>query len=100
MALLAQKPEMTVSALVNASGMRQPQVSKHLKVLAAASVVAVRPEGRRRHYRLDPAGLKAGHDWFGQFEDVWQARFDALDAIVSADADPDHRLGPTRHALS
>lgn len=83
--LLHQHGEMTVSALVDASGMRQPQVSKHLKVLASASAVAVRPQGRCRYYRLDPKGLKAAHDWFRQFEDVWQSRFDALDALVSND---------------
>ena len=86
MTLLRHNGEMTVTALVDASGIRQPQVSKHLKVLAGASVVTVRPEGRRRHYRLDPTGLKAAHEWFAQFEDVWQSRFDALDALVSNDS--------------
>ncbi len=81
--------EATVSELVAASGMRQPQVSKHLKVLADASLVAVRTDGRYRRYRLDGRGLRAAHDWFASFEDVWQARFDTLDALVSTDHDPD-----------
>lgn len=90
--LLRQRGESTVTDLVESSGLRQPQVSKHLKVLAEAALVAVRPEGRRRHYRLDGRGLKAAHDWFASFEDVWQARFDALDALVSTDSN----LHPTR----
>jgi len=81
--LLHQQQEATVTQLVARSGLRQPQVSKHLKVLADASLVAVRSEGRFRNYRLDGRGLQAAHEWFASFEDVWQARFDALDALVS-----------------
>ena len=87
--LLRDRTEATVSELVDASGLRQPQVSKHLKVLAAAALVSVRAAGRNRHYRLDGRGLQAAHDWFASFEDVWHARFDTLDELVSADSAPD-----------
>ena len=86
--LLHQRAESTVSELVEASGLRQPQVSKHLKVLAEADLVAVRADGRHRRYRLEGTGLQAAHDWFASFEDVWQMRFDALDELVSTDPDP------------
>jgi len=90
--LLHQRKELTVSELVDASGLRQPQVSKHLKALAGAALVSARADGRHRHYRLDGRGLQAAHDWFGSFENVWHARFDALDELVSTDPgpDPDH----------
>ena len=83
--LLHDRRESTVSELVDASGLKQPQVSKHLKVLARAALVAARVDGRYRRYRLDGRGLQAAHDWFGSFEDVWHARFDALDELVSAE---------------
>lgn len=83
--LLHQQDESTVSELVRASGLNQPQVSKHLKVLASAMLVSVRADGRHRHYRLDGAGLQAAHDWFASFDDVWHARFDTLDELVSTD---------------
>ncbi|MGI9607034.1 MAG: ArsR/SmtB family transcription factor [Acidimicrobiales bacterium] len=86
--LLHQHEEATVSELVEASGLRQPQVSKHLKVLAGAALVSVRAAGRHRHYRLDGRGLQVAHDWFASFDDVWRARFDALDELVSTEADP------------
>jgi DNA-binding transcriptional ArsR family regulator len=85
--LLHQRSESTVSELVSASGLRQPQVSKHLRVLADAALVSCRPDGRYRRYRLEGQGLQVAHDWFASFEDVWQARFDALDDLVSTDAD-------------
>jgi len=83
--LLREHGESTVTELVEASGLRQPQVSKHLKTLFGADLVSVRPDGRRRLYRLDATGLRAAHDWFASFEDVWQQRFDALDALVSSE---------------
>lgn len=86
--LLRGRHESTVSELVDASGLRQPQVSKHLKVLAGAALVSARVDGRRRYYRLDGRGLQVAHDWFASFEDVWHARFDALDELVSDDPDP------------
>ncbi|MGA9277392.1 ArsR/SmtB family transcription factor [Ilumatobacter sp.] len=96
--LLHDQHESTVSELVGASGMRQPQVSKHLKVLTEAELVAVRSDGRYRRYRLDGRGLQAAHDWFASFDDVWQARFDSLDELVSAGpdrpADPDPHTPP------
>ena len=87
--LLHHRGESTVSELVQATGLRQPQVSKHLKVLTGAALVSTRADGRYRRYRLDGRGLRAAHDWFGSFEDVWQARFDALDELVSAETNPD-----------
>ncbi len=88
--LLHDRHESTVSELVDASGLRQPQVSKHLKVLAGAELVSARSDGRFRRYRLDGRGLRAAHDWFASFEDVWHARFDTLDELVTTDPDP-HR---------
>lgn len=90
--LLHEHGESTVTALVERSGLRQPSVSKHLKVLSEADLVAMRPERRRHHYRLKPTGLQAAYEWFASFEDVWQQRFDALDALVSSDA-PEQRAG-------
>lgn len=77
--LLHVHGESTVTALVQRSGLRQPSVSKHLKVLSQANLVTVRPERRERHYRLEPTGLQAAYEWFASFEDVWQQRFDALE---------------------
>jgi DNA-binding transcriptional ArsR family regulator len=37
----------------------RPAVSQHLRVLEEAGLVAVRKEGTRRVYRLDPGGLEA-----------------------------------------
>ena len=92
--LLHERNEATVSELVAASNMRQPQVSKHLKVLAGVNLVSARTDGRHRHYSLDGRGLQAAHDWFASFEEVWHARFDALDDLVSIETDPSEEDQP------
>lgn len=75
--------ERSVGEIVAVLDLGQPQVSKHLRVLHEVGLVAVRQEGRRRLYRLDGQGLKDIHDWVGNFESLWQERFDQLDAVVA-----------------
>lgn len=62
----------------------QPQVSKHLKVLRDVGLVAVRSDGRRRIYRLNPPALKPIHDWVSAYERMWADRFERLDGVLDA----------------
>jgi ArsR family transcriptional regulator, arsenate/arsenite/antimonite-responsive transcriptional repressor len=55
--------ELSVGALVEALGMTQPTVSKHLKVLREAGLVSVREDGQHRYYRLDPTPLVDVANW-------------------------------------
>lgn len=59
--------EMSVGELVEALGITQPTVSKHLKVLREAGVVRVREEGQHRFYRLDKAPLISLNEWLAGF---------------------------------
>jgi DNA-binding transcriptional ArsR family regulator len=80
--------EATVGSIVDAVGLTQPQVSKHLKVLREVNLVAARPVGKERFYRLDPAGLCVVHEWTGLFAAMWNTRLDRLDDLI---AQLDHR---------
>ncbi len=75
--------EATVGELVIRLGLAQPQVSKHLGVLRAVELVAVRTDGRNRRYRLNGASLKPVHDWVNRFEGTWNDRLDRLDELVA-----------------
>src|SRR3954453_20568844 len=74
--------ERAVNELVNALGLAQPQVSKHLRVLREVGAVDVRGEGRQRLYRLNGAALRPIHDWVKNFERTWSERFEQLDAVL------------------
>ena len=71
--------EKAVGAIVNDLSMSQPQVSKHLRVLAEVGLVSSRAEGRRRLYRLEPARLQPFHDWLAKYEQAWNDRLDRMD---------------------
>src|SRR5690606_15180043 len=58
---------MSVGALVEALGVTQPTVSKHLKVLRDAKLVTVREEGQHRYYRLSPEPLDELASWLVPF---------------------------------
>src|ERR1044071_9996126 len=74
--------ERSVTELVEALSLAQPQVSKHLRVLREVGAVEVREDGRRRLYRLNGRALKPIHDWVKAYEETWSERFDQLDAVL------------------
>ncbi len=57
----------------------RPAISQHLKVLKEAGLVADRPEGARRIYYIDPAGLGVMRAWLDRF---WTVTLDAFAAEV------------------
>ena len=75
--LLAQG-ERSVNEIAELLDLKQPQVSKHLRVLREVELVSVREAGQQRWYRLKGEGLKPIHDWVKPFEQLWIERFDRL----------------------
>lgn len=71
--------EKPVGAIVDELAISQPQVSKHLRVLSEVGLVRCRAVGRRRLYRLNPAGLRLVGDWVSKYEQLWNERLDRLD---------------------
>ena len=52
-------------------GISQPAVSQHLQVLRDNGFATVRPEGTRRLYAVDPAGMREVDAWLEQFRVFW-----------------------------
>jgi DNA-binding transcriptional ArsR family regulator len=74
--LLTERP---VGDLVDALGVSQPAVSKHLRVLRDAGLVDVRSDAQRRLYRVRPEPLQAIDDWLAPYRALWEARLDDLE---------------------
>lgn len=72
-----------VAVIHDEFGTSQPAVSQHLKVLRDAGFAAVRPEGTRRLYSLDPAPLREVDAWLEPFRAFWSQRLDALATEVA-----------------
>ena len=71
--------EASVTELAEPFDMSMPAVSKHLKVLERAGLVARGREAQWRPCRLDPAPLKDVAAWVERYREMWEQRFDRLD---------------------
>lgn len=60
----------------------RPAVSKHLRVLRGAQLVAQRKEGREVWYRLEADPLGQVHQWLDQYEGFWRDRLERLKQAV------------------
>jgi DNA-binding transcriptional ArsR family regulator len=75
--------EASVGEIVDAVGLTQPQVSKHLGVLRTVDLVRCRTVGRRHLYRVNGHALRPVHDWVAAFEAHWNERLDRLEDLLT-----------------
>ena len=75
--------EATVSDIVRRFDLTQPTISSHLKVLEAAGLISRRKEAQLRPCKLVPERLKAVTDWLEQVQEIWESRFEELDALLA-----------------
>jgi DNA-binding transcriptional ArsR family regulator len=68
---LAEKFEMTLTGM-----------KKHVAVLENAGLVTTEKIGRVRTCKIGPSRLEEELEWIANYRQVWDARFDALDAVV------------------
>ena len=71
--------ETTVNQLAEPFDMSLPAVSKHLKVLERAGLIAKTRKAQTRPCRLEPEALKAVDSWLEDYRRLWEERFDRLD---------------------
>ena len=76
---LLRNGPLTVGEITERLGLRQPQVSKHLKVLNEADIVKVQPQANRRIYTLNREPFQELETWLHSFHRLWEERFDRLD---------------------
>ncbi|WP_281887515.1 helix-turn-helix transcriptional regulator [Paenibacillus sp. YYML68] len=72
----------TVGELADKLQMKQPQASKHLRVLLEAGLVEVEVDANRRHYRLRSKPFQELDDWLDAYRNLWNERFDNLDLYL------------------
>src|SRR5436853_7078476 len=79
--------ELSVGDLVEATGAAQPAVSKHLRVLREAGLVASRIDAQRRLYRVNAAPLRDLDAWVAPYRALWTHALDELEAHLDEMAD-------------
>ncbi len=77
---LLRDRERPVGELVANLGMSQPAVSRHLRLLREAGLVAATVDAQRRLYRLRPQSLRELDAWLEPYRLLWSGRLDELEA--------------------
>ncbi|WP_295140233.1 metalloregulator ArsR/SmtB family transcription factor [uncultured Reyranella sp.] len=83
-AILARlaRGETSVGELAEPFDMSLPAISKHLKVLERAGLVARGRDAQRRPCRLAAGPLHEVSDWVATYRRFWEQRFDQLETYL------------------
>ena len=87
LAKLAKAPDTPVGELASPFRMSLPAVSKHLRVLESAGLLARRREGRVHHCRFVPGPMRTAADWIAHYQEFWEKRLDALQRYLENSSD-------------
>lgn len=87
--------EASVTALAEPFDMTLPAISKHLKVLENAGLIARGRDAQWRPCRLDAGPLRDIADWVNHYKKHWEQSFDRLDSYLR---DLQKKEKETRHA--
>ena len=79
---LAASGETTLAALAEPFAMSAPAISKHLKVLERAGLIARGREAQWRPCRLAAGPLKDAADWLDHYRRFWDESFDRLEEYL------------------
>ena len=88
--------EASVTALAEPFAISQPAVSKHLKVLERAGLIARGRDAQRRPRRLDAAPLAEATAWLEPYRRFWEQSFERLDAVLERMKTEERRTSPHR----
>ena len=69
----------SVTELAEPFDMSMPAISKHLKVLERAGLIARGREAQWRPCRLEPQALKGVDEWLEEYRRLWEQRLDRLE---------------------
>jgi DNA-binding transcriptional ArsR family regulator len=75
--------EASVTELARPFNISQPAVSKHLKILERAGLIAVGRDAQRRPRRIQPKPLAEANAYLERYRDMWEKSFERLDALLS-----------------
>ena len=80
--------DVSVNELAAPFDMSLPAVSKHLKVLERAGLIARGRDGQKRPCSLRAEGLAEATRWLNHTREAWEARFDRLERFLATTQTP------------
>src|SRR5579872_4481431 len=83
--------EASVMELARPFAMSQPAISKHLKVLERAGLIARGQDAQRRPRRLEARPLAEVTGWLVGYRRFWEGSFQRLDALLDEMKTPEKK---------
>jgi DNA-binding transcriptional ArsR family regulator len=77
--------EASVRQIAEPFAISAPAISRHLRVLEDAALIARRKQGQTHILSLNPAGLQSAQEWLDHYRAFWTGAFDRLDAHLRKD---------------
>ncbi|MGN7356742.1 MULTISPECIES: ArsR/SmtB family transcription factor [unclassified Paenibacillus] len=79
---LLKKGPKSVGEIVQALGISQPHVSRHLRILSEAGLVRSRSKAQQRIYSLEAGPFQELDEWFDSFSILWEERLDNFEEYM------------------
>ena len=89
--------ECSVGELAQPFEMSKPAVSKHLRVLERAGLIAQRRDAQWRRCRIEAGPLKDAADWTEHYRHLWEGRLDRLDTYLQQLKNKEKKHGRKQH---
>lgn len=80
--LLVATQSMTAGAIASNFDTARPTVSRHLQILTECELLTSEQSGREITYKLNPYKMKEIADFIEPFRQMWDERFNKLEAIM------------------
>lgn len=80
--ILADKGQLTATAIGDKFNISHPAISQHLKILREANLVTMQKHTQKRIYQINPLGLEELEHWTKHIAALWHKRFNALEELL------------------
>lgn len=91
---LLRRGRQPAGQIAQAFPISRPAISKHLRLLRRAHLVAEHREGRNRFYQLNPEPLKTVDSWLEQYRVFWSSSLMNLKSFVEAEYAKETAVAP------
>lgn len=80
--MLVAASSLTPRAIAEQFGSARQTISKHIQILTACELLTQEQRGREIIYHINPLKMKEVADFVEPFRQLWEARFDKLEAVM------------------
>jgi DNA-binding transcriptional ArsR family regulator len=80
--MLLAAGSMSINTLAQNFEISRPAISRHVKLLEQAGLIAIDENGRERYCKLEPTGFNEVRDWLAFYDRFWNEKLSELGNII------------------